>query len=157
MWPHSDTKLSMCMCVVDLLIDFTPVKSLPCNKCLANDVATHPAVTAGLVDIDLASVFMPTPSGSQNDGKKRRLKRDCTKGCWLTELMLRECLRSEQMMRLKKRKMIERKKERKTKKQKSLEEKDAKRKVIGMKKKGKEQEKLKIESERKREKENKQK
>ena len=61
------------------------VKSLPCSICLVNDASVHPAVTGGLVSLELASVFIPPPPGASSRGKKRILKRDCSKGRWLTE------------------------------------------------------------------------
>ena len=60
-----------------------PVKSLPCSECMSRDVSLHPAVAAGVVDLDLASVFLQTAQKTR-EKKKRVVRRDFSKGKCLT-------------------------------------------------------------------------
>ena len=59
------------------------IKSLPCSICIQNDVSLHPAVTAGVVDIELASVFIPDAVSRSADAKPTRARK-CTKGRCIT-------------------------------------------------------------------------
>ena len=59
------------------------IKSLPCSECIQNDVSLHPAVAAGVVDIELASVFIPDAVSRSTDAKPTR-SRKCTKGRCIT-------------------------------------------------------------------------
>ena len=56
-----------------------PLRSLPCSICLDNDVNIHPAVTAGIVHLELASVFLQTAT-SKKEKQKRVIRRDVTAG-----------------------------------------------------------------------------
>ena len=61
-----------------------PIESLPCSVCYTNDVRLHPAVSSGVVSLDLASVLIPdkaTSSLQENKPKRDNSKR---KGRWLT-------------------------------------------------------------------------
>ena len=83
-----------------------PIKSLPCSVCIRNDVSLHPAVQAGLVDIEFAAALLPDESSVlSNQGSSRtRIKRDCSKG---------RCLTAEsEMLRLAKIKQDEQERER---------------------------------------------
>ena len=70
------------------------VTSLVCSNCLQNDVTLHPAVRAGIVDIELASAFMPDTSGEPR-AKKPRITRECSTGRWLTHASAVERMREE--------------------------------------------------------------
>ena len=62
-----------------------PIESLPCSVCIVNDVRLHPAVSSGVVDLELASVLIPdkaTASTSQSGIPKRDNSK--RKGRWLT-------------------------------------------------------------------------
>ena len=59
------------------------VLSLPCSQCIAQEVSLHPAVSAGVVSLDLASVFIQN-GYSPAQVKRRRGKRDLPNGRWLT-------------------------------------------------------------------------
>ena len=59
-----------------------PLKSLPCSICFTNEVSLHPAVAAGVVDIELANVFLTDAPISVETAKKRSTSRDCSRGLY---------------------------------------------------------------------------
>ena len=67
---------------IDMHVQTDPVKSLPCSICKDNDASVHPAVTAGFVDLQLASVFLETAKKAVT--KKRVVRRDFSLGKCLT-------------------------------------------------------------------------
>ena len=120
-------------------IQTDPIRSLPCPVCIKNDVSLHPAVQAGLVDLEFASALLSDESSiiSNSGGSGRtRIRRDCSKGRCLTaesEMMRLEKIRLEEQERerLKKQKKDE-KERREAEKRKAISEaereKEAKRK-----------------------------
>ena len=60
------------------------IKSLPCSKCIENEVSLHPAVSGGHVDIVFAGAFIDKVAGTSKQLKKRKLHRDTSKGRCLT-------------------------------------------------------------------------
>ena len=74
-----------------------PIKSLPCSECFNNEVTLHPAVAAGIVDIEMASVFLKDGiNKSQSGPPKRDASRDCSKGRCLTHASELEGLRQKE-------------------------------------------------------------
>ena len=53
-----------------------PLKSLPCSNCFSNDVLLHPAVAAGVVDVEFASVILNNGPADVENVKKRSHKED---------------------------------------------------------------------------------
>ena len=74
-----------------------PIKSLPCPECIHNEVTLHPAVAAGIVDIEMASIFLQDGTNkSQSDPQKRGASRDCSKGRCITRALKLERLRQKE-------------------------------------------------------------
>lgn len=65
-------------------VQTNPIWSLPCNECISKEVALHPLVAQGRVDLELARAVI-TPLGTMEATKKRKLKRECSTSRWLTE------------------------------------------------------------------------
>ena len=61
-----------------------PIRSLPCSNCIENDVALHPAVAEGYVDVAFASAFIDTVPDASKPTKRRKLSRDTSQGRCLT-------------------------------------------------------------------------
>ena len=61
-----------------------PIGSLPCSVCIQNDVSIHPAVSAGIVSLDMASVLIPDAATTSQRTPKTNRKRSSTQGRWLT-------------------------------------------------------------------------
>ena len=101
------------------------IESLPFSKYLQNDVTLHPAVQAGVVDIELTSAFMPEVNGESPE-KKQRKSLECSKGRWLTHASEVERLREEKQAQ-------ETKEIAKIERQKVMEENDVKRNWIKLK------------------------
>ena len=80
----------------------SPIERLPCSSCIENDVAVHPAVTAGIVPLDLASVFIDRP-GMSRDGSSKKNHRDIGKGRILTH--------ESEMQRMRERQDLEKEKQ----------------------------------------------
>ncbi len=88
------------------------IKSLPCSVCISSDVNVHPAVAAGIVNVELASVFIPE-CVPQSSGTKSRVSRRCDKGRCITSetelAKMREKRQNEiEKEEMKQRKMAER-------------------------------------------------
>ena len=68
-----------------------------------NEVTLHPAVAAGIVDIEMASVFLQDgPNKLQSGPPKRRASRDCSKGGCLTHASELERLKQKEQEETKK-------------------------------------------------------
>ena len=72
---------------VDNSIQTEPLTSLPCSNCVVNDVRLHPAVAAGVVSLDLASVFIPDAATANKTTTKKRKTRSKPEARWLTSDM----------------------------------------------------------------------
>ena len=71
-YDEDDRKInSVCVATDDLhaekQVQTDPPSHLPCSECTKNDVALHPAVAAGVVDVGLASAFIPDACSAQKN------------------------------------------------------------------------------------------
>ena len=93
------------------------IQSLPCSLCIQQDVSVHPAVTAGVVGLDVASVFIQNTCATKTSKTDRR-KRTTPIGKCLTNASEIACRKKE------------RADEKRLNKQKNLEEKQAKKEAL---------------------------
>ena len=112
----------------DMSIQTLPVATLSCSTCISNDVQLHPAVASGIVDLDLAAVFIPDHSGISNSTAATR-KRNSYEGKCITsasEMERRNAIKEEKekMEEIKKKRRDERE-EKKREKQREIEDKKA--------------------------------
>ena len=73
------------------------VTSLPCSECVAQEVSLHPAVAAGVVSLDLASVLIQDGHSATRAKRTRRGKRDLPNGRWLTSETEIERIRKQEL------------------------------------------------------------
>ena len=105
----------------------SPIEFLPCSNCIEQNVAVHPAVTAGIVPLELASVFIDKPGQPQRQTSRRR-SGDTAKGRILTlESELARIREQNEQQQKKEQEKLARIEERK---QKKLEKEDRKRKAV---------------------------
>ena len=110
-------------------VQTSPVATLSCSTCIANDVKLHPAVASGIVDLELASVFIPDESSMEKSTKSRR-KRYSTNGKCLTsdsEIERRREIKAEEATKIELKR--QRKEQQDAKKLKNLEEIEAKKTI----------------------------
>ena len=70
----------------DKEVQTDPPSHLPCSECTQNDVALHPAVAAGIIDIGLATAFIPDACSAQTarPNKRTTQRNKNKKARWLT-------------------------------------------------------------------------
>ena len=56
-----------------------PLKSLPFSNCSSKDVVIHPAVAAGVVDVELTNVLLNNGPADVENVKKRAPYRGCSR------------------------------------------------------------------------------
>ena len=71
---------------VEKEVQTDPPSHLPCSECITNNVALHPAVASGIVDIGLAAAFIPDACTAQTSGLNKRVgqRNRNKKARWLT-------------------------------------------------------------------------
>ena len=97
------------------------IKSLPCSVCISTDVTLHPAVAAGVVDVELASVFIPETVSGAAPSKTKQSRRS-NKGRCITSESEIERMRAKQAEEAEKERMKQQKKEEKEHKRQQREE-----------------------------------
>ena len=141
-------------CLIDTSTQTDPIKSLPCDSCVAQDVSLHPAVSSGVVSLQLATVFIPDEANNRSLTNKKKRKSTVSDNFLTskTEVERRKRekdevekrieakrLKSESMQKEKeaKEKLMKEKKEEKEAAKRRRQEEYAKRRVIGCIEKGK--------------------
>lgn len=63
----------------------TPVKSLPCTNCIANDIMLRSAIESDMVDFELASAFFQDNRANTPAKPRPRAVRNCSNGRIFTQ------------------------------------------------------------------------
>ena len=84
----------------EIAVQTDPIMSLPCSECITNEVALHPAVSSGIVDLELATVFIQdSHTAAISNNATRRKRRNGVHGRCLTtedEVERRRKIRDEE-------------------------------------------------------------